>query len=86
MSHKAAVNPRRPKKLLILLDFSVDYRKRWLNDIIRQGPDTTAKERIPVSSDGEEMFMYVNMLREIGVAPTSVVPTKRSVNETTSDK
>ena len=71
LPHHAVLNPKKPEKLRIVLDCAAKHRGRSLNDMLYQGPDTTAdlvgillrfrRERIAVSADIEEMFMQVKV-------------------------
>ncbi|CAH8818888.1 unnamed protein product [Schistosoma curassoni] len=71
LPHHAVINPKKPEKLRVVLDCAAKFAGVSLNDMIYQGPDTTAelvcillrfrKEAIAVSADVEEMFMQVKV-------------------------
>ncbi|KAH9583763.1 hypothetical protein MS3_00008064 [Schistosoma haematobium] len=71
LPHHAVINPKKPEKLRVVLDCAAKFAGVSLNDMIYQGPDTTAelvcillrfcKEVIAVSADVEEMFMQVKV-------------------------
>ncbi|CAH8633785.1 unnamed protein product [Schistosoma guineensis] len=71
LPHHAVINPKKPEKLRVVLDCAAKFAGVSLNDMIYQGPDTTAelvcillrfrKEAVAVSADVEEMFMQVKV-------------------------
>ncbi|CAI2734059.1 unnamed protein product [Schistosoma spindalis] len=71
LPHHAVLNPKKPEKLRMVLDCAAKFSGVSLNDMICQGPDTTAelvcillsfrKEAVTISADVEEMFMQVKV-------------------------
>lgn len=71
LPHHAVINPKKPEKLRVVLDCAAKFAGVSLNDMIYQGPDTTAelvcillrfrKEAIAICADVEEMFMQVKV-------------------------
>ncbi|CAH8505861.1 unnamed protein product [Schistosoma mattheei] len=71
LPHHAVLNPKKPEKLRVVFDCAAKFAGVSLNDMIYQGPDTTAelvcillrfrKEAVAISADVEEMFMQVKV-------------------------
>ncbi|KAK4474245.1 hypothetical protein MN116_000200 [Schistosoma mekongi] len=71
LPHHAVINPRKLEKLRVVFDCAAKFAGVSSNDMIYQGPDTTAelvcillrfrKEAIAISADVEEMFMQVKV-------------------------
>ncbi|CAH8464754.1 unnamed protein product [Schistosoma turkestanicum] len=71
LPHHPVLNPKKPDKLRVVLDCAAKFAGTSLNDMIYQGPDSTAdlvsillrfrKEAVAVSADVEEMFMQVKV-------------------------
>ncbi|CAH8595656.1 unnamed protein product [Schistosoma guineensis] len=71
LPHHAVINPRKPSRVRVVLDCAAKVAGKSLNDLLYQGPDTTAclvgillrfrREPVAVSADVEEMFMQVKV-------------------------
>ncbi|VDP93725.1 unnamed protein product [Echinostoma caproni] len=71
LPHYAVLSPKKPVKLRIFLDCAAQHKVKSLNDILYQGPDTTAnlvgmllrfrKERVAGTADIEETFKQVKV-------------------------
>ncbi|VDO96629.1 unnamed protein product, partial [Schistosoma mattheei] len=67
LPHHAVIDPRKSSRVRVLLDRAAKVAGKSLNDLLYQGPDTTAclvgillrfrREPVAVSADVEGMFM-----------------------------
>ncbi|KAH9588277.1 hypothetical protein MS3_00005721 [Schistosoma haematobium] len=80
LPHHAVINPRKPSRVRVVLDCAAKVAGKSLNDLLYQGPDTTAclvgillrfrRGPVAVSADVEEMFMQVKVSKpDCGVLP-----------------